>query len=74
MGSLTVKHLESCTVMLNIEKKDKAIFFLFLFFWIVLFCFQQMADSCSRGSKTRHNRIEILLVMKKDPRGFGMFL
>lgn len=73
MGSLTVKHLESCTVMLNIEKKDKAVFFVFVF-WIVFFCFQQMADSCSRGSKTRHNRIEILLVMKKDPRGFVMFL
>lgn len=31
MGSLTVKHLESCTVMLNIEKKDKAGFFVFVF-------------------------------------------
>lgn len=38
MGSLIVKYLESCTVMLNVEKKDKAIFLL-LFLLVLFLCF-----------------------------------
>lgn len=33
-----------------------------------------MINNCSKSSNARQNKIGILLVMEKDPGGFGIFL